>query len=83
MRKMNQENIDFLIADKHYLSKGIIQNTGKSTTITINNHDFKAIVLPATYIIPQSSFKKIVEFAKQGGLVVLLGELPQGSPEKD
>ena len=82
MRKMNQENIDFLIADKHYLSKSTIQNTGKSTTITINNHDFKAIVLPTTYIIPQSSFKKIVEFAKQGGLVVLLGELPQGSPEK-
>lgn len=82
MRKMNQENIDFLIADKHYLSKSTIQKSGKSTTITINNHDFKAIVLPVTYIIPQSSFKKIVEFAKQGGVVVLLGELPQGSPEK-
>ena len=82
MRKMNQENIDFLIADKHYLSKSTIQKSGKSTTITINNHVFKAIVLPVTYIIPQSSFKKIVEFAKQGGVVVLLGELPQGSPEK-
>lgn len=82
MRKMNRENIDFLIADKYYLEKGAVQPLKGHTKITINNHDFRAIVLPATYVIPQSSFKKIFEFAKQGGLVVLLGELPQGSPEK-
>lgn len=82
MRKMNQENIDFLIADKYYLSKGTIQNSGKNATITINNHNFQAIVLPATYIIPQSSFKKIFEFAKQGGLVVLLGEFTSGLSRK-
>lgn len=82
MRKMNRENIDFLIADKYYLARGAVQSSKESTCITINNHDFRAIVLPATYVIPQSSFKKILEFARQGGLVVLLGELPQGSPEK-
>lgn len=82
MRTMNQENIDFLIADKHYLAKGKVQSSDKSAKIAINNHDFQAIVLPATYVIPQSSFKKIFQFAKQGGLVILLGELPKGSPEK-
>lgn len=82
MRKMNRENIDFLIADKYYLAKGAVQPVKGNAKITINNHDFRAIVLPATYVIPRSSFKKIFDFAKQGGLVVLLGELPQGSPEK-
>ena len=67
MRKMNQENIDFLIADKHYLSKSTIQKSGKSTTITINNHVFKAIVLPVTYIIPQSSFKKSLNSPNREG----------------
>lgn len=82
MRKMNQKNIDFLIADKYYLDKGIVKSSNGNTQISINNHDFKAIVLPATNIIPQPSFKKIFEFARQGGIVILLGELPQGSPEK-
>jgi hypothetical protein len=82
MRKMNEQNIDFLIGDKHYLSKGIIQSLDGGTKITVNNHDFQAIVLPSVYVIPRSSFEKIFEFAKQGGLVILLGELPRGSPEK-
>ncbi|MDR0725151.1 MAG: hypothetical protein LBF59_03970 [Prevotellaceae bacterium] len=82
MRKMNEQNIDFLIGDKHYLSKGIIQRLDGGTKITVNNHDFQAIVLPSAYIIHRSSFEKIFEFAKRGGLVILLGELPHGSPEK-
>jgi hypothetical protein len=82
MRKMNEQNIDFLIADKHYLSKGMIQPLNGSTKITINHHHFQAIILPSTYIIPRSSFEKIFEFAKKGGLVILLGQLPHGSPEK-
>jgi hypothetical protein len=82
MRKMNEQNTDFLIADKHYLSKGIIQSINGSTKITVNNHHFQAIVLPSTHVIHRSSFEKIFAFAKQGGLVVVLGKLPHGSPEK-
>ena len=81
MRSMSQENIDFLIADKHYLSKSTVQPSNGTTKISINDHDFQAIVVPAVYVIARSSFDKIVEFAQKGGLVVLLGELPQGTPE--
>lgn len=82
MKRMNVENIDFLIADKHYLDKGKIQSSGKNTRIKIKNHDFQAMVIPSTSIMSQSAYKKIFDFAKQGGLVVVLGQLPHGSPEK-
>jgi hypothetical protein len=81
MRKMNRENIDFLIGDNGYLEKGKIGFSGEKAKITINSHDFYAMVVPPVYVISRSSFGKILEFAENGGTVILLGELPQGSPE--
>ncbi|WP_158712678.1 glycosyl hydrolase [Parabacteroides pacaensis] len=82
MKVMNERNIDFLIADKYYLGKGRVQTSGGEAKITISNHDFRAIVVPSTYIIPRSSMDKIYKFAQKGGVVVLLGALPHGSPEE-
>lgn len=82
MRRMNRSNIDFLIADKYYLDKGEVKSTDKTANITINDHEFLAMVLPPACIISQANSNKILEFAKKGGLVVVLGELPQGSTEK-
>lgn len=82
MRKMNEANIDFLIADNHYLSCSNVQTNQENPTIRIKDHDFRAIVLPPTYILARSSMKKIYDFAKQGGVVLTLGALPTGSPEK-
>ena len=82
MKRMNMENIDFLIADKHYLDEGKIQSSGKDAKITIKDHEFRAMVMPPAYIMSHSALKKIYDFAKQGGLVVVLGQLPHGSPEK-
>ncbi|MDR1939077.1 MAG: hypothetical protein LBQ73_11360, partial [Tannerellaceae bacterium] len=82
MKVMNERNIDFLIADKYYLEKGRVQSSGGKAKITIFNHDFHAIVVPSTYIISRSSLDKIHKFARKGGVVVLLGALPHGSPEK-
>ncbi|MDR1339144.1 MAG: hypothetical protein LBK58_03705 [Prevotellaceae bacterium] len=81
MRMMNRENIDFLIGDKYYLEKGKTGFSGEQAKITVNSHDFYAMVVPPLYVISRSSFGKILEFAKNGGTVILLGELPQGSPE--
>lgn len=82
MRKMNEANIDFLIADNYYLSGSSVRTDKGNTTIRIKNHDFRAIVLPPAYILARSSMKKIYDFAKQGGVVLTLGALPTGSPEK-
>jgi len=82
MREMNKNNIDFLITDKYYLNKGKVESVDKSAKITINDHIFSAMVLPPVCVISHPAMNKILEFAEKGGVVILLGELPQGSPEE-
>jgi len=81
MREMNKNNIDFLIADKYYLDNGKVKSANNSARITINNHEFSALVLPPVCVISHVASNKILEFAEKGGAVIVLGELPQGSPE--
>ncbi len=82
MREMNKNNIDFLVADKYYLDNGKVKSDNKSTKISINNHEFSAMVLPPVCVISHAASNKILEFAKSGGTVIILGVLPQGSPEQ-
>ena len=81
MRSMLHNNIDYLVADKYYLNKSVIASKDQSAVITINDHEFAAIVLPPMYIISREVAARIVEFAEKGGTVVLLGRIPAGSPE--
>ncbi len=78
MEKLTSSNIDYLIADRHYMDLARVE----SPEITIGNHTFSAVVLPPAFIISRGTAAKILEFAKQGGRVVLLGDLPEGSPEE-
>ena len=82
MRIMNKNNIDFLIADTYYMNAGTVKEKDNTARITIKNYDFSAIVLPSVCIISQTVSAKILDFAKKGGTVILMGELPQGSIEK-
>jgi hypothetical protein len=82
MRTMNKNNIDFLIGDTYYINGGTVKENNHTAKLTIKAHDFSAIVLPSSCIISQTVSAKILEFAKKGGVVVTLGELPQGSIEK-
>lgn len=81
MRKLNEASIDFLIGDKHYLENGKVTRSENETKLTINGHDFYAVVLPPVPVISRSSLNKIAEFAETGGTVIALGELPVGSPD--
>ena len=82
MQIMNRNNIDFLIADTWYMNAGTVKEKNNTAKLTIKGHEFSAIVLPSVCIISQAVSAKILEFAKKGGTVILLGELPQGSIEK-
>ena len=82
MRTMNKNNIDFLIADTYYMNGGTVKENNKKAILTIKGREFSAVVLPSVCIIPRSVSAKILEFAKKGGVVITLGELPQGSTEK-
>ncbi|RPI00227.1 MAG: hypothetical protein EHM72_09835, partial [Calditrichaeota bacterium] len=81
MKALTGNNIDYLMADRHYMKTGRVK-TGDKTLYDINGFEFSAIVLPPMFIIDQEEAQKILEFAQKGGLVYLSGKLPQGSPEK-
>ncbi|OOQ58769.1 hypothetical protein BC343_08940 [Mucilaginibacter pedocola] len=81
MRRMNENNLDFLIGDTYYLNKATLKVAGKQISLLINGHQFSSIVLPPMSVVSRPVANKLLEFAKKGGSVVLLGELPTGSPE--
>lgn len=81
MRQMNEHNLDFLIGDTYYLNKGRVETNMNQVELNINNHIFHTLVLPLMSIISRPVAIKILEFANKGGNIILLGELPTGSPE--
>jgi hypothetical protein len=83
MNTLSDAWLDYLIADSYYLNKMIVKKVTKSNQVSLNfgNYNFSVLVLPPMFILPQPVAQKILEFAKEGGIVILLGELPQGSPE--
>ncbi|MEN6324333.1 MAG: glycosyl hydrolase [Proteiniphilum sp.] len=82
MDQMNKNNIDFLVADRYYMEKGSVTTKDNAARMVIKGHEFSAIVLPPVCIIPRAVSNRMLEFARKGGVVIILGELPQGSVEK-
>ena len=85
MDALTRAGMDYLIADRYYMQKADIFNDNEdspSPQIRIVNHAFSAIVLPPMFILSKSTAQKIFDFARIGGTVILLGDLPTGSPEK-
>lgn len=74
---LTNARVEFLIGDKFYLNKMTVQN-GKLMTGAFS---FQTIVLPQLEILTLDVAKKIVDFAKTGGRVYSMGELPKGSSE--
>ncbi|MBL4674872.1 MAG: hypothetical protein JKY70_01485 [Mucilaginibacter sp.] len=81
MRRMYENNLDFLIGDTYYLNKAELKANGNKPVLSISDHDFSTIVLPPLSIMSRTVSANILEFAKRGGNVIVLGELPKGSPE--
>ena len=74
--------LDYLIGDNHYLDKAdVVKSKNGVAKLKIGNHNFSLLVLPPMFVLSQPTSKKILEFAKAGGLIVLLGDLPMGSPQ--
>lgn len=69
--------IEFLVGDRHYLDKMKVRK-GKLET---GPFSFSTIILPSVEILTLDVAKKIVGFAKSGGRVYSLGELPAASAE--
>jgi hypothetical protein len=84
MDSLTTRNLDYLIADRYYMEKAQIINANiqNETRLRIADHDFSVLVLSPMVIISRLSAKKILEFARAGGYVFILGRLAEGSPEE-
>jgi hypothetical protein len=69
--------IEYLVADRSYLR----QMSVKDSYLTLDTFSFKSLILPPLTVLPLDVARKIVEFAKAGGGVYLLGELPEASTD--
>jgi len=77
IRDLTKYRIDFLIADTHYIRQ--MKVAGKN--LARGEFKFKTIVLPPMVVLPIDVAEKILEFAKRGGKVFALGNLPLGSTD--
>ncbi|NLH15068.1 MAG: hypothetical protein GX455_00680 [Phycisphaerae bacterium] len=77
MTDLTSGRIEYLVADRHYLRK-LNQQSGM---LVAGDHGFHAVVLPPMVVLPVDVAEKIVGFARAGGRVFSLGELPSGSTD--
>jgi alpha-L-rhamnosidase len=78
MDDLTAARIEFLVGDRYYLKQMKIEG-GR---LVSGNLAFRALVLPALDILSLQTAKKIVDFAKAGGHVYALAELPSASVEQ-
>jgi hypothetical protein len=69
--------VEFLVGDRYYLD----QMRVRKGILTFGNFEFKTVVLPSVEIISLENARKILAFARSGGKVYVLGELPVASVE--
>jgi hypothetical protein len=70
--------VEFLVGDRHYLDEMEV----RKGRLVRGDFSFGTLVLPAVDIMPLGAARKIVDFAKSGGRVYSLAELPAASAEK-
>jgi hypothetical protein len=75
---LTEGRIEFLIGDRHYLAEMEV----KDGRLVRGPLAFGTLVLPPLRILGLDGARKMLSFAKGGGRVYALGELPSGSVEK-
>jgi len=75
---LTNARVEFLIADRHYIRQMQVRPKG---LLVREPFEFKALIMPPMLILPLDVAQKIVDFARAGGYVYLLRQLPAGSPE--
>ncbi|MEW6071370.1 MAG: glycosylhydrolase-like jelly roll fold domain-containing protein [Planctomycetota bacterium] len=79
IEELTAARIEYLVADRHYLRQ---MRVGPFPELVRGPFKFQAVVVPSLYILPVDIARRLVDFARLGGTVYLLGDLPQGSSER-
>jgi hypothetical protein len=74
---LTDARVGFLVSDRYYLN----QMKVKKGKLVVRDFAFGTIVLPQLDILTLGTARKIVDFAKAGGRVYALGDLPGASAE--
>lgn len=78
INNLTDARIEYLIADRYYFGKMEIT---PNHTLRYKDFNFKTLVVPTLFALEKDLARKLVDFAKAGGKVCLLGDLPVASPE--
>jgi hypothetical protein len=78
MNDLTEARIEYLVGDRHYLA----EMTVKNGSLTRGPFTFRTLVLPPLNILSLDIARKMLAFAKDGGRVYALGDLPSASVEK-
>lgn len=77
IRELTKYRIEFLIADRYYMKKMKVE----SKQLAYKSFRFKQVLIPPMSVMQIEVAKRLVEFAKSGGAVYAIGELPTMSVE--
>ena len=77
MAQLTEGRVEFLCADNHYLRQLALKD-GK---LRFGGFAFGTVVMPPMLVMPLDVAARLVAFAKAGGHVYSLGELPSASTE--
>jgi hypothetical protein len=75
---LTEARVEFLIGDRFYLKQMIVEG-GK---LVRGDFAFGTLVLPSLDILELETARKILDFAKAGGRVCALGDLPAASADR-
>jgi hypothetical protein len=78
MNDLTEGRVEYLVGDRHYLA----EMTVKNGCLARGPLAFRTLVLPPLNILSLDTARKMLAFAKDGGRVYALGELPSASVEK-
>ena len=86
--RLTSARIEFLIGDRYYLGKmtvtpsaADVSGSRRSARLVLGDFSFQAVVVPPLIVLPRDAADKLLAFARAGGLVYTLGELPIGSTD--
>jgi hypothetical protein len=77
MQDLTAGRVEFLVGDRFFMS----QMSVKDGRLVRGPMSFGTLVLPPIRIVSLATARKMLDFAKSGGHVFALGELPSGSAE--
>ena len=78
MAGLSQRRIEYLIADRHYLSL----MTAGGGELRKPPFAFNTLVLPGTLVLPEKALERALAFAESGGHVLILDRIPEASAER-